>query len=58
MIIKRFVASNKRRAVRKAIDFWYKEHKDDITLLDFLAMCGWKKTDLGVVVTFRSKEIK
>ena len=54
MIEKKFTAINKRIAVKKATDFWYDNYKDDCRLMDFLAMCRWKKIDEeSVVVTYR-----
>ncbi len=59
MLVKVFNARNKRRAVRKAIDFWYKELRDDHRLLDFLNMCKWKKIEEAVfMVTYRGPEPK
>lgn len=41
MAVVEFVTTGKILAVRKAVDFWYKELRSHTRLIDFLARCRW-----------------
>jgi hypothetical protein len=53
MIKKEFVGLNKNKAAKKAIDYWYKNFLNIITLRDFLIKCTWKKEGGETIVIYR-----
>jgi len=53
MIEKKFIALEKNRAVRKALDFWYRNFKDTCSLKNFLIRCRWKKEGNDFVIIYR-----
>jgi hypothetical protein len=58
MILKQWVDSELRRAVRKALDFWYNKLSRDINLMDFIHMCRWRMRAENYVVIYRGPEPK
>lgn len=53
MIRKEFVGLNKTKAVKRAMDFWYRNFLNVVKLKDFLANCTWKKESGEVIVIYR-----
>jgi hypothetical protein len=49
MAMREFVASKGLRAVRKAVDFWYRSLRDRMSLVDFLSRCEWFEEDGRIV---------
>jgi hypothetical protein len=41
MTVYEFVTSEKIRAIRRALDFWYKMLRDQMSVIDFLSCCKW-----------------
>lgn len=50
-----FEASTERTAIRKAIEFWYNNLKDDIYFLDFLKICKLKEENDKFIVIYDGK---
>lgn len=42
-----FSASGKARAIRRAVDFWYRTLYGKMSLVEFLARCEWTVDDEG-----------
>lgn len=53
MIVKTFIGINKQKAVRRAMDYWYRYFKDDCALIKFLSRCAWKKKGKDYIVIYR-----
>lgn len=53
MIKVEFVGLDKQKAVRRALDFWYRKLFGTLTLEEFIKKCTWKKLDRDYVVTYR-----
>jgi hypothetical protein len=49
-----FRGHDDRRAARRALDFWYRRMKDQISLMDFLRCCrrGCAKDAQGELISF------
>jgi len=47
MAVHEFAASEKVRATRRAIDFWYRTLRDRMSLIDFLSCCEWLEEENG-----------
>ena len=58
MIKVEFVGLNKSKAIRKALDFWYKKLFGILTLEEFAEMCTWKKVDMGYIVNYKGPKPK
>jgi len=56
MIIKQFVGLDKNKAARRALDYWYKNFLDVLTLKDFISKCSWRQGEGEVIVTYRGPE--
>lgn len=50
MIEREFIGRDKARAVRKAMDFWYRHFRDRMTLRKFLSHCTWRQEERGIIV--------
>jgi len=48
-----FVALSRQKAVRKALDYWFKKFYGHCTLIDFVRKCTWKKSGRDYVVIYR-----
>lgn len=48
----KFVDLSKNKAFRRAIDFWYKNLKDEKTLKDFLLLCSLEKIGIEYIVSY------
>lgn len=53
MIVKTFIGRDKSRAIRKALDFWYRFYKDDVPMIKFFSRCTWKKKENNFFVIYR-----
>jgi len=54
MYVREFKGKDRARAIRKALDFWYRNLRNLMVLKDFVACCTWKKEeDGGVTITYR-----
>ena len=51
-MVKEFVALDKRKALRKALDYWYRNYVGQHSLAAFLACCAWKRDGVEYIVTF------
>ena len=47
MAVHEFAASRNVRAVRRALDFWYKTLRDKMSVIDFLSCCKWVREENG-----------
>lgn len=52
MIIRKFEALDKTRAIRKTLDCWYRHYRDDLKLKDFMLYCTGMKEEKQYVITF------
>lgn len=48
-----FVGLSKNRAVRKAMDFWYKNFRNFKVLKDFFSYCSLVKRGVEFIVVYR-----
>ena len=53
MIVKNFIGSDKQRAIRKALNYWYKNFVDNCTMVEFFSRCVWKKEGVNFIVIYR-----
>jgi hypothetical protein len=53
MIKVEFIALDRQKAVRKALDYWYKNFYGHCTMLDFVHKCTWKKDGRDYFVIYR-----
>lgn len=53
MIVLEFIALTKTAAIRKAINYWYKNFYGIRNFLDFLDDCVLKRVDLNYYVIYR-----
>jgi len=53
MFAKEFVGLNKTKAVRRAMDFWYKNFLNVLTLKEFFSKCTWRKGRGEIIITYR-----
>lgn len=51
-MIKQFVALDKRKAFRLALDYWYRNCAGKVSLQDFSSRCAWKKEGVEYIVTY------
>ena len=51
-MVKEFVALDKRKALRLALDYWYRNFAGKVTLTEFVAHCTWKKVGTDYIVTY------
>ena len=58
MIIRKFEALDKTRAIRKALDYWYKYYRDDLKLKDFISYCTGIKEEKQYIITFIGPPVK
>jgi len=58
MIVKTFTALEKKKAIKKMLDYWYKYFKDDCALIKFFSKCTWKKQDDEYFIIYRGPEPK
>lgn len=49
-----FFGADRARAFRRAIDYWYKNLRNEITLNEFAKKCVWKEAEKGILVIFRN----
>jgi len=53
MIVKTFIARDKLKAARKALDYWYENFRDDCPMIKFFSRCFWKKKDGDFLIIYR-----
>lgn len=53
MIVKEFTGLDKTKAGKRALDFWYKNFLDLLTLKEFFSKCTWRKGGDGVIITYK-----
>jgi hypothetical protein len=53
MIKVEFVGLTKSKAMRRALDFWYRKMFSVFTLEEFIKKCTWKKKGIDYVVIYR-----
>ncbi len=53
-----FYGLSKRSVFKKALDFWYKELRDKMTLNDFAKHCVWKLGQDHYVVIYKGPDPK
>lgn len=51
-MVKEFVALDKRKALRKALDYWYRNYAGKRSLAEFLSCCTWKRDGIEYVVIY------
>lgn len=54
MAVYEFVTSEKIRAIRRALDFWYKMLRDQMSVIDFLSCCKWYEENGQVKLVYDS----
>ena len=52
--LKIFIALNKRKALKRAMDFWHKHLSEEITLKTFISYCTWCKVGKEYQIIYRS----
>jgi hypothetical protein len=58
MIKIEFISLTKRKAVKKALDYWYKNLYGKMSSQDFVNNCTWKKENNEYTVIYREKKLK
>lgn len=58
MIKIEFMALERQKAVRKALNYWYKNFYGQCTLADFVEKCTWKKIGREYIVTYKGPNPK
>jgi hypothetical protein len=57
MVVYEFATSKKIRAVRRALDFWYKTLRDQMSVVDFLSCCEWSEENGQVKLVYNSDRL-
>jgi len=53
MIKKEFIGLDKNKALRKALDFWYKNFREEISLKNFISYCSCRIQGIDTIITYR-----
>lgn len=53
-----FVALDKRKALRLALDYWYRNLSNDLKLAEFIKCCAWKKEGIEYIVVYNFQAIQ
>jgi hypothetical protein len=55
MIIE-FTGISKNKVVKKAMDYWYKNISNNLSLHDFFVKCSIRKDEIGYTIKFKKGE--
>ena len=53
-----FIGLSKRKAIKKAMGFWYENFQDQISLTEFFTFCSWKKVSDDFYIIYRGPKPK
>lgn len=57
MVVHKFAATADVRAVRRALDFWYRSLRGRISAIGFLFICEWVEMDGTTALVFDSDKL-